>query len=216
MKRAAHWNTIFRSRRACQRSWTQARPSRSLALIRAARLPAGSLLLDAGCGASTLADHLVRHGRLRLALVDVSAAALRELERRLGKKAVGALFVRADLAAERLDIPVDCWHDRAVFHFLTGAADRRRYLANLRRCLRPGGFVVLATFAPSGPETCSGLPVRRYAAAGLMRELGPSFRLLRACRERHRTPFGTTQDFCYVLARRKRQDQTGARHGRKR
>ena len=213
MERAAHWNRIFRTRGARERSWTQTRPSRSLAFIATARLPAGSLLLDAGCGASTLADCLVREGRLRLVLADVSSAALREIKARLGARAAAVRLLKADLARGRVTLRVDCWHDRAVFHFLTRAPERRRYLANLRRCLRPGGFVILAAFAPSGPEQCSGLPVRRYDAAGLMRELGPTFRLLRRSSERHHTPFGGAQDFTWILARRKQRRGRGAAGG---
>jgi hypothetical protein len=58
--------------------------------------------------------------------------------------------------------PMDFWHDRAVFHFLTGADDRARYKHHLLETLKPGGTAVIATFAPDGPETCSGLPVQRY------------------------------------------------------
>ncbi|MBI5490283.1 MAG: class I SAM-dependent methyltransferase [Deltaproteobacteria bacterium] len=201
--RTAHWNRIYGTRTAAERSWTQKRPARSLAFVRAARLPAGSLLLDAGCGASTLADHLLRQGRLNLVLVDVSSKALRETRSRLGRRAAGVRWLRADLAADRLALPIDLWHDRAVLHFLTRAPERRRYFENVRRCVRPGGFVVLSGFAPSGPEQCSGLPVRRRSAADLMRELGPQFRLLRRSSERHRTPWGGLQDFVYLLARRR-------------
>ncbi|MBI5498779.1 MAG: class I SAM-dependent methyltransferase [Deltaproteobacteria bacterium] len=201
--KASHWERIYACRGPEERSWTQSRPSRSLALVRAARLPPGSVVLDAGCGASTLADHLLRGGRLCLACADVSGRALRELRLRLGRRAAGVRWLRADLARDRLATPVDLWHDRAVFHFLTRGADRRRYLANLRRCVRPGGFVILAGFSPSGPEQCSGLPVRRRSAAGLMRDLGPRFRLVRRVAERHRTPWGGVQDFVYVLARRR-------------
>lgn len=136
-------------------------------------------------------------------LVDISAAALREAKRRLGRFEARVKFLRADLASERLDLKVDLWHDRAVFHFLTRAADRKRYLSNLKRCLKPGGIVILSTFAPTGPERCSGLPVRRYSAAALGRELGPGFKVRRRLGEKHRKPSGGTQDFVYILAIRK-------------
>lgn len=196
----AHWERIYRTRAPEQRSWTQKRPSKSLSLIRAARLARGARILDAGAGASTLADVLIKKGGNRLILVDVSAAALGEVKKRLGRSAASVTFVRSDLANDRLDFPVDLWHDRAVFHFLTRAADRKRYLRNLKRCLKPGGAVILSAFAPSGPKLCSGLPVRRYSAAALARELGPGFSVRRVLREKHRKPAGGTQDFVYVLA----------------
>ena len=33
--------------------------------------------------------------------------------------------------------------------------------------MRPGGHAVIGTFAPDGPEKCSGLPVERYDAEKL-------------------------------------------------
>lgn len=197
-----HWERIYKTRGPRERSWTQKRPTKSLALIREARLAPGTSILDAGAGASNLADHLLKAGGKRLILVDIFAAALREVKKRLGRSGAGVSFLRADLTSERLDLEVDLWHDRAVFHFLTRAAQRKRYLGNLKRCLRPGGFVVLSAFAPSGPERCSGLPVRRYSAAALARELGPGFKVLRRLTERHRKPLGGAQDFVYVLVRR--------------
>jgi hypothetical protein len=66
----------------------------------------------------------------------------------------------------------DLWHDRAVFHFLTAAEGRRRYVATLRRTLHPGGTVVLSTFALDGPPKCSGLDVMRYDEPSILAELG--------------------------------------------
>lgn len=92
---------------------------------------------------------------------------------------------------------VDIWHDRAVFHFLTDSVDRDRYREQLRRGLRRGGSLVIATFGPEGPEKCSGLPVRRYSPSALEAELGAPFRLQESVQEIHTTPFGTTQEFWY-------------------
>lgn len=198
-----HWERIYEERPPAERSWTQRRPAKSLALIRAARLPPDAVILDAGAGASVLADHLLKKGGHRLILVDLSAAALREVKRRLGRAGAEVEFRRADLARDRLGAKVDLWHDRAVFHFLTRAGERKRYLDNVKRCLKPGGAVVLSAFAPTGPEKCSGLPVRRYSAAALGRELGPQFKVLQRVAEKHRKPFGGAQDFVYIRAVRK-------------
>ena len=94
------------------------------------------------------------------------------------------------------------WHDRAVFHFLVRAADRRRYLAEMRRVLAPGAGVVMATFGPRGPRRCSGLPVRRYDADALAAQLGPEFTPVGARIELHRTPAGRTQQFLFAAFRR--------------
>lgn len=98
---------------------------------------------------------------------------------------------------------MDVWHDRAVFHFLTDPVDRLRYHARLEQAVRPGGAVVIATFAPDGPAKCSGLPVVRYSPDALEAELGTNFRLVEAVRETHATPFGATQEFwCARFSRR--------------
>jgi len=96
----------------------------------------------------------------------------------------------------------DVWHDRAVFHFLTDAGDRAAYADRLRAALKSGGHAVIATFAPDGPERCSGLPVQRYDAPSLHAAIGDGFRLAAANREVHATPWGSTQSFQFSMFER--------------
>lgn len=70
------------------------------------------------------------------------------------------------------------------------------------RAVKPGGHVIVATFAEDGPSQCSGLPLMRYRADELHAEFGAPFSLLRHDREQHRTPFGTTQNFIYCYCRK--------------
>ena len=56
----------------------------------------------------------------------------------------------------------DVWHDRAVFHFLTDAEDRRKYVELVMRSLKVGGHIIVASFGLDGPQKCSGLDVVRY------------------------------------------------------
>ena len=58
--------------------------------------------------------------------------------------------------------------------------------------------MIIAAFAPSGPERCSGLPVRRYSPADLARRLGQAFALYDQAVEKHVTPWGAVQDFAYA------------------
>jgi trans-aconitate methyltransferase len=95
----------------------------------------------------------------------------------------------------------DLWHDRAVFHFLSGDVVGV-YRDLLHRAVAPGGCVVMATFAPDGPEWCSGLPVTRYGADQLNETLGDEFKLVDHRREVHVTPSGATQPFTWIAARR--------------
>jgi SAM-dependent methyltransferase len=196
-----HWESIHASKQD-QVSWYQDRPTLALDFIRACGLPPGAAALDAGAGASRMTEALLELG-LRPTVVDIAQSALDRVRERLGGRAGEVAFLRADLTGA--DLPegaFDLWHDRAVFHFLTDPAHRAAYLVSLTRALRPGGFLVLACFAPDGPEKCSGLPVRRYDAAGLATELGPGFELLDSGRESHLTPFNTTQSFTVTRFRR--------------
>ena len=109
--------------------------------------------------------------------------------------------VRADLLEWEPDRRYELWHDRAVFHFLVDERDRDRYSATQSNALAPDGHVIVATFADDGPEMCSGLPVRRYAAEDLAAALGTGFELVETRREVHVTPRGTQQPFTWVAAR---------------
>lgn len=196
----AHWEAVYRSRQPDQVSWFQPEASLSLELIRQAAPRATSRIVDVGGGASTLVDSLVAAGHLDVTVLDLSATALMHARRRLGAMAERVLWLEADVLTDSLPpASFDVWHDRAVFHFLTSPADRERYVAQVRRALRPGGHVLVATFADDGPTQCSGLPVARYAPADLHGAFGPGFRLVSSRRETHVTPAGIQQPFTYCL-----------------
>ncbi len=93
--------------------------------------------------------------------------------------------------------PVDIWHDRATFHFLTDAQDRQRYLQHLYETLKPHGTAIIATFSPRGPDACSGLPVVRYSPEALAEDLGGEFTLVDSRLHDHVTPWGAVQPFQY-------------------
>ncbi len=147
-------------------------------------------------------DELLARGFTRITVVDIAEAALRVARERMGARAAQVRWLVADARRLSLPEPADLWHDRAVFHFLTGTADQEAYLRSMRGALAPGGHVILATFGPTGPPKCSGLPVERYDAERLALRLGPEFRLLRTLEKRHTTPAGGAQDFTYALFRR--------------
>jgi SAM-dependent methyltransferase len=107
-------------------------------------------------------------------------------------------ITKADLPQNRFDI----WHDRAVFHFLTEPAERKAYVEQVMRAVRPKGHVIIATFAEDGPEKCSGLPVMRYCPESLHAEFGETFQLVKHSKEVHHTPFGTEQQFVYCYCRK--------------
>jgi len=192
-----HWDTVYATKGEHDVSWFEASPVVSLQLIEATGLTARTCVLDVGGGESRLVDALLARGVTCIAVLDVAREALVRAQARLGDKAREVAWLEADVTAVWSWKEVDIWHDRAVFHFLTERADRDSYKARLAERLKPGGSAILATFAPDGPEKCSGLPVVRYSPETLGSELGDGFVLVDSRRHTHMTPWGTTQAFQY-------------------
>ena len=201
-ERQSHWERVYTSKNENEVSWFQAKPETSLDLIRQTGATGGSAIIDIGGGASRLVDELLRAGFRSLAVLDVSEAALAAARARLGADASRVDWIVTDVTQWTPDRRYDVWHDRAAFHFLTDPADRTAYLSRLRHALSPAGHVVIGTFATDGPEKCSGLPVQRYDAEGLQKTFGEDFRLMGSHRERHTTPWGSTQSFQFARFQR--------------
>ena len=197
--RADHWDATYTERGAEDVSWFQSEPHTSLALFDALGVRRDAAVIDVGGGASALVDRLVTHGYVDLTVLDISPVALDLARDRVGD-AAKVEWVVSDVLTWAPDRRYDLWHDRAVFHFLTDPDDRAAYLATLTEVV-PTGAVILATFAPDGPETCSGLPVARYGPDELA-DLLPDFDVVAARRDVHVTPWGAEQPFTFVAARR--------------
>lgn len=214
MERAAHWNRVYTTKSEQEVSWFEPLPAVSLELLEAAGMTPESCVLDVGGGDSHLVDALAARGLDCLAVLDVSGAALGRARTRLGPAAQIPIWIEADVTREWSLKPMDIWHDRAVFHFLTTADDRVRYKQHLLETLKPGGSAVIATFALDGPEKCSGLPVQRYSPEALADELGPAFALREARTHVHMTPWGSTQSFQYSRLLRERSSRHTCRSPR--
>jgi len=198
-----HWEKVYTERKPDEVSWFQEVPTLSLALIEQAGIPKDAAILDMGAGASRLVDRLLAKGYSRVSVLDISGQALSYAKERLGATATKVRWIEADATEFTPPEIYDLWHDRAVFHFLTAEVDRERYLHSLRNGLRVGGTLILAAFAPDGPEKCSGLNVCRYDAASAQAVLGTEFELLQEADEAHRTPWDKEQRFKYLVFRRR-------------
>jgi SAM-dependent methyltransferase len=192
-----HWERVWREKGSTGGSWFEAEPLTSLELIDALELEPSASIVDAGGGASTLVDHLLLRGFENVTVVDLSAHALSAARERLGERAGRVRWIEADVLGLELPEPVDLWHDRAVFHFLVDTVEQAAYVRKMKAVLRPGGRLILATFALDGPTRCSGLDVARHSATTLAHALGPAFRLLRSFDHEHVTPAGVVQRFSY-------------------
>lgn len=194
-ERKRHWEQVYRDKSPLEVSWYQAAPTLSRELIHASGVDRRAPLIDVGGGASSLVDRLLDDGYTDVSVLDISAQALAHARRRLGARAGAVTWLEADIT--RFEPPVEyrLWHDRAVFHFLADAGDRVRYRTALERGLAAGGQLIIGTFAPGGPEQCSGLPIVQYDAARMQAELGAGYVLLETRGETHRTPSGKDQLF---------------------
>ncbi len=203
MQTKEHWETVYSTKASDGVSWYQAHAEESLRLIRDTGVKKSSPIIDVGGGASTLVDDLLNEGYSKLAVLDLSCAALLAAQSRLGADASKVNWIEANILEANLPHHAfDIWHDRAVFHFLTSMEERHAYVEAVLKAVRPGGHVIVATFAEDGPDKCSGLPVMRYNAQGLHAEFGSPFKLLRHEEETHHTPAGKIQKFIYCYCRK--------------
>lgn len=203
MQSKDHWEKLYSKKAPTSVSWFQEHASTSLAIVRSTGVSKKAAIIDVGGGASTLVDDLLLAGYENLSVLDLSASALARAKKRIGTSAAKIRWLQADIT--KVDLPIhqfDIWHDRAVFHFLKSPEDRTIYVEAVLRAVKPGGHVIVATFAEDGPTECSGLPVMRYSADDLFAEFGSSFTLLQHLKETHQTPFGTNQKFVYCYFRK--------------
>ena len=200
MNAKTHWEKVYATKAPETVSWYRPHLETSLALIERAAVGYSASVIDVGGGESTLVDDLLARGDENVTVLDVSQAAIDVTKKRLRSAAGQVHWLVADITEAPLEPGTyDVWHDRAVFHFLTAREHRAAYVRQVGRAVKPGGHVIVSTFGPEGPTTCSGLDVIRYDAESLHDQFGVRFRLVESSKELHRTPFGTTQQFlfCY-------------------
>jgi len=207
--RRDHWQSIYEEKDEIQTSWYRPHLEQSLGCIDNLKLDKNLPVVDVGGGRSTLIDDLLVRGYRDVTVLDLSAKALADIRQRLGAKAKAGTWIEGDV--NEINWPEAryvLWHDRAVFHFLTDAGGRARYVTAAAHTVRPDGYLVIATFASDGPERCSGLPVCRYDATALAVEFTPSFTMVTHYRDLHQTPSGRQQPFTYVVLRRCRNSES--------
>ncbi len=203
MNKRKHWEEIYSTKPTEKLGWYEPYLQTSLTWINDLELSRDAQIIDIGGGASALVDDLLGKGYKLITVLDISKSALSSVKIRLGEKAESVTWLEGDITA--IDLPEKCyelWHDRAVFHFLTEPEQRQQYRENLLNALRPGGHVIISTFALEAPPKCSGLPVHRYAHEQLGNTLGEEFELEKYDKELHITPGGVEQMYLYCQFRR--------------
>jgi SAM-dependent methyltransferase len=203
MDAQSHWEKVYATKRPEVLSWYSPHLGTSLALIDRAASNLSAPIIDVGGGASTLVDDLLLRGYENVTVLDISKEALDIARRRLGPDAGRVHWLVADILKAKLEPSAyEIWHDRAVFHFLTQPEERAAYIRQMVHTLKPAGHVIISTFGPAGPTTCSGLDVVRYDEKMLQHEFGKHFHLIEGSRVLHHTPEGVTQEFLHCCFRR--------------
>lgn len=203
MNKKSHWESIYAAKAHDKLSWYREHLDMSLRMILQTGVEKDAAIMDVGGGSSTLVDDLLDSRFADIWVLDISGTAIEKTRKRLGVRGEQVSWIEADITDVKLpEDHFDVWHDRAVFHFLTAAEDRRKYVDLVIRSLKIGGHIIVASFGLEGPGKCSGLDVVRYSPESMHDEFGNQFRLISTLNESHETPFGTTQEFVYCYCRK--------------
>ncbi len=195
------WDNIYVSKSEQDRSWTQEAPTEALKYISEMDLAHQTPIVDVGGGSSHLIQELLARDFADLTVLDISSKALEEAIARInasGLSSADVEWVVSDIRAWNPTRSYGLWHDRAVFHFLVTSEDQRLYVEKASKYIAPGGHLLIGTFAPDGPEMCSGMPVQRWSPEGLAEAFSASFTVIDAKQTLHETPFGHTQPFTWI------------------
>ncbi|WP_367119234.1 trans-aconitate 2-methyltransferase, partial [uncultured Mucilaginibacter sp.] len=184
-----------------QVSWTQGVPQTSLDFIHGFQLSKNSSIIDIGGGDSNLVDFLLKEGFQNITVLDISSTAIEKAKARLGKKSDLVKWVVSDITEFNPTEHFDLWHDRATFHFLTSKAQIAAYLQIAGKATN--SYMVVGTFSETGPDKCSGLPVKQYTENQLTRQLNRCFKKIKCINEDHITPFQTKQNFLFCSFKKK-------------
>ena len=195
--RKEHWENVYQRNSPLKLSWYKEDPKLSMRLVHDTEISRDAAIIDVGGGASTLVDRLVDEGYSNVAVLDVAARALTQARIRLAADACRVQWYEEDVTRFESPNQYSLWHDRAVFHFLVNKKDRDKYVKVLRQSLRPGGHLIMMTFAIDGPSKCSGLDIVQYDEPTLAAALGSGFQLMESGFENHFTPAGKQQKFAY-------------------
>ena len=202
-----HWNDAYLKTPTQNLGWYEANPSPSIDLINECNLPDNALLFNAGAGATTLINSLLKNGYTNIIVNDIALAALVDLKNSLvNHKHQNIQFIVDDLTnpTELLNLKnIDLWHDRAVLHFFTEAAQQKNYFNLINKVVKIGGYVILAEFNLEGAKKCCGLDVKNYNIEMLQTGLGSNFELIKWFNYTYTQPSGNTREYIYSLFKRK-------------
>lgn len=190
----AHWDEIHTSKDRDVSWWQE-----NLWLDFLAQVPVIGGAIDVGAGQSPIAIELAKLGFEPVFINDLASSALKKLTDKAKSIEITLKPIIGNLLEIDLPTPVSLWHDRAVFHFLTEAADIQKYKSVLISNTLPEAFVVISTFSENGPDQCSGLNVSKYSGEDLAQIFAPDFRAIHTEKRVHVTPWKSEQEFTIAI-----------------
>eukprot|EP01125_Pyxidicula_operculata_P022971 TRINITY_DN9721_c0_g1_i1.p1 TRINITY_DN9721_c0_g1~~TRINITY_DN9721_c0_g1_i1.p1 ORF type:complete len:181 (-),score=48.25 TRINITY_DN9721_c0_g1_i1:50-592(-) len=164
-------------------------------------------ILDVGGGSSSFCKKLLDKGYKNITVMDIAEKALEKAKENVGDRRNEIKWMVQDVAHlwEHLGNRKEefsVWHDRAVLHFMTTENDKKNWKKSLLTALKPGGYVIIGTFAVGGPTMCSNLPIEQYDKLKMNQLLGDDFIIEEYAQEEHTTPAGKVQLFSWFRCRR--------------
>lgn len=205
-----HWNNAYQRTPIDSLGWYEENPAASISLIEECNLPKDALLFNAGAGATSLIEYLLKNSYSNIVVNDISSVALTALNNNLSEHKKSRIqFIVDDLTnpTELLNLKnVDLWIDRAVLHFFTTQQQQKAYFDLVRKVVKHKGYVLLAEFNLEGAKKCSGLDVFNYNVEMLQERLGNDFELLKSFNYTYTQPSGGLREFVYTLFQRNEKE----------
>lgn len=202
-----YWDQIY-SGPVESLSWNERNNSSTLDLMLSCTKNPTDTIADVGCGHGGLVLALSKLGFKSIFALDVSKTALNILSSNLMRLDLkqSVTMVNSDVLEADEVIPdqsIKVWHDRFTFHFLIYRDQITKYIHIAQNKIAAGGYVVLTTYSDSGPDTCSGLPVKRYNINSLFSLFGSDFELLDFRYGDHVTPKGSVKPYVSVVLKKR-------------
>jgi len=212
MTPAEHWNNAYTKKDTTKVGWYEANPETSIAVIAAAVAPKDwqdISCIDVGGGTALLGQKLIGLGVRHMTVLDISSKAIEIAKTQTTQQHQDAVIdwkVGDVTTFQFKQSCYDVWHDRAVFHFLTGDEQRKKYLLNAASAIKEGGHLIIGTFSLKGPTQCSNLPVVQYSHETLQQVVqnhAPEFEYQSHFYKTHTTPAGSLQEYVWVTFKKK-------------
>lgn len=202
------WDKAYEENSTTELGWYEELPSPSISLIEKHLLNKTSLILDAGCGETTLIQELINRDFSNISGIDISSTAIAYLNKNIKYKKNNPINLSLSCNDLTNNIVFEkkgsLWHDRAVFHFLLDNDKQDSYKNNLINFLEPHGFFIISCFSTNNKaEKCNNLPVKKYDLDTLKKYFSDSFEFLESFSYNYKMPWDDTREYLYCVFRKK-------------